>query len=126
LCPFEAESLVKEQIRTNFLCALTESSTVASLVQGFVGGLVAGLVGYVTDIATGTIFEAFKVLNPLIPLLGFVFAVISFFAGIQEAYVTGVFFSLGIVAAGFLFRDFVTIVAGFISIAGLVLSFFKK
>jgi hypothetical protein len=96
------------------------------VIQGFVGGLVAGLVGYVTDIATGAIFEAFKALNPLIPLLGFVFAVISFFTGMQEAYVTGFFFSLGIVTAGFLLRDFVTIVAGFISIAGLVLSFFKR
>lgn len=99
---------------------------IQEIFQGFVGGLIAGLIGYAVDVASGAMFEAFKVFSPLIPILGFVYAIVSFVSGIEEAYITGFFFSCGIVASGFLLSDFVTIVAGAISIAGLIISLFHK
>ena len=91
------------------------ANLLAEVIAGFVGGLVAGILGYATDIATGAIFDAFKIINPLIPLLGIVYAVISFFSGIVEAYIAGILFTLGIIIAGALLGDSVTIIAGIIS-----------
>ena len=102
------------------------ANLLAEVVAGFLGGLIAGIIGYATDIAIGAIFEAFKVFNPLIALLGIVYAIISFFAGIGEAYVAGIFFSLGIISAGWILGDFVIFIAGFISIAGLVLGLLRS
>ena len=93
---------------------------------GFAGGFVAGIVGYTIDIMTGAIFETFKPFNPLIPVYGVVFVIVSFLAGIMDAYYAGFFFSLGIVSAGFLLKDFVTTISGFISLAGVVTSLFMK
>ena len=93
---------------------------------GFVGGLIASIMGYAIDIAIGAIFDAFKPINPLMPLLGLVFAIFSFFAGISKAYIAGIFFSLGIISAGWILGDFITFIAGFISIVGLVLSLFRR
>lgn len=101
------------------------ANPIQKVIQGFVYGLGAGIIGFATDILTGAMFEAFTPFNPLIPLWGLVFAVVTFLAGIAEAYLTGLFFSLGIISAGVLLNDFVTIASGFISIAGLVISLVK-
>lgn len=92
------------------------------VVVGFTGGLVAGVVGYASDIMFGAMFEAFKVFNSLFVFYGIVFSVISFFVGLAEAFYAGLFFSIGIVAAGFMLNDSVTILSGLISIAGVVIS----
>jgi len=52
--------------------------------------------------------------------------VINFILGLSEAYVGGVFFSIGIITSGFLVNDLVTIVSGFISLIGIVLSLIEK
>lgn len=65
-------------------------------------------------------FEAFQPFNPLFAVLGVVYAVVSFLLGIEEGYYAGIFFSLGVIAAGLLLRDFLTTVSGFISIVGIV------
>jgi len=75
---------------------------------------------------TGALFEAFKIFNLLIPLLGLVYAVITFFAGIKEVYVTGFAFFIGIITAGFLLKDFVTSLAGVISLAGIAISYWRS
>jgi hypothetical protein len=98
------------------------TNIIAEIIGGFVGGLIAGIIGYATDISISAIFQAFGTLIPLMILLGFVYSIISFFAGISEAYIAGLFFTLGVISAGWLLADFVTLIAGFISIAGLVLS----
>ena len=61
----------------------------------------------------GTMFEAFKPFNPLFAVYGLVYAIVSFFSGINKAYYTGFFFSFGVISAGFLLSDFVTIISGF-------------
>ena len=88
---------------------------------GFVGGLVAGIVGYATDLATGAILQAFSLFNPWFILLSVIFTIISFLLGIGEAFAAGASFSIGIIVAGYLLKDFVTIIAGFISVFGLLL-----
>ena len=75
---------------------------------------------------TTALFEAFTVISPLIPILGFVFSIITFFSGISKAYLTGFFFSIGIITAGYYLNDFVTLISGFISIAGLIIGFIKQ
>jgi len=96
------------------------------VVEGFTGGFVAGIVGYATDIMFGAMFEAFKVFNSLFVFYGIVFSIVSFLAGLAEAYYAGLFFSIGVVAGGFLLNDSVTILSGFISISGLVISVLMK
>jgi hypothetical protein len=92
------------------------------VVEGFMGGFVAGIIGYATDIMFGAMFEAFKVFNSLFVFYGIVFSIVSFLAGLAEAYYAGLFFSIGVVAAGFLLNDVVTILSGFISVGGVVIS----
>jgi hypothetical protein len=95
-------------------------------ILGFIGGLAARLTGYAAGIATEAIFEAFGSFNPFIPLLGFVFAVVTFFAGIAENVAAGLFFSFGIMVMGGLLHDFGTIVSGLISLVGIVVSLLKS
>jgi hypothetical protein len=59
-------------------------------------------------------------------VLGIFYAIVLFIMGLSEAYATGLFFKVGIIAAGWFLGDAVTIVGGFISIAGLVLSLLRK
>ncbi len=102
------------------------ANPLAKVVGGFTGGLVAGILGYAIDIMFGAIFEAFKVFNSLLVFYGIVFSVISFLVGLAEAYYAGLSFSIGVVAAGFLLNDSVTILSGLISIAGVVVSVLMK
>ena len=102
------------------------ANSIEQIIGGFIGGLVAGLTGYVIDLVIGTMFEAFQPFNPLFAVYGVVFAIVSFLSGIMEAYYVGFFFSFGIISVGFLLNDFVTIVSGFISIGGIVISLFFK
>lgn len=102
------------------------ANPLAKVVGGFTGGLVAGILGYATDIMFGAMFEAFKVFNSLFVFYGIVFSVISFLVGLGEAYYAGLSFSIGVVAAGFLLNDSVTILSGLISIAGVVISILMK
>jgi len=99
---------------------------IQEIIQGSVGGLIAGIMGYMADAVAGAIFESFTIFNPLIPLLGFIYALVTFVSGLKEAYVTGFFFSIGIVAAGFLMTDIGTVISGLISIGGLVFSIIKS
>lgn len=96
------------------------------IIGGFFSGFVAGIIGYVTDVVTGAMFEAFKPFNPMIAVLGVVFAIASFLSGIMEARTAGFFFSFGIISAGVLLSDSVTVLSGIISIAGVVISLAKK
>jgi hypothetical protein len=76
-------------------------------------------------LAIGAIFQAFGSIIPLIALLGIVYTIISFFIGVRDDFLAGVFFSFGIIVSGFVLSDFVTILSGCISIAGLVAVFFS-
>jgi hypothetical protein len=102
------------------------TNILAQIVGGFVSGLMAGIVGYATDIMFGAMFDAFKVFNSLFVFYGIIFFVVSFFAGLAEAYYAGLFFSIGIIVAGFWLKDFVTVLSGVISTAGVVISLFIK
>jgi hypothetical protein len=95
---------------------------IVEAIGGFIGGLVAGLIGYVTDLTFGAVFQAFGTLSSWFILLGIIYAIVSFVMGLAQAYATGLFFTVGIIAAGWFLGDAVTLVGGFISIAGLVLS----
>jgi hypothetical protein len=86
----------------------------------------AGLLGYVVGIITDATFEAFGAFSPLIPILGFVYSIVTFYSGIQDAYVKGVFFSFGIIVAGLLLKDFVTVISGVISMVGLIIGIIKR
>jgi hypothetical protein len=94
--------------------------------EGFFSGLAAGFIGYVTDVVIGTMFEAFQPINPLFAVLGAFYAIVSFLLGIEEEYYAGIFFSFGIITAGFLLSDFLTTVSGCISLVGIVLSLVVK
>jgi hypothetical protein len=102
------------------------ANIVAQAFGGFIGGLVAGLIGYVTELTLGAVFQAFGTLSSWFIVLGIVYAIISFIMGLAEAYTTGLFFTVGIISAGWFLGDAVTVVGGFISIAGLVLSLLRK
>jgi hypothetical protein len=99
---------------------------VEQALGGFIGGFFGGIIGYVTDLMIGTMFQAFEPFFPLYALYGIIYAIFSFLLGIAAAYVAGVFFCLGIITAGFLLNDFVTIVSGLISLSGIILSFLLK
>jgi hypothetical protein len=99
---------------------------IAEAIGGFIGGLLAGLIGYVTDLTLGAVFQAFGTLSSWFIVLGIIYAMVSFIIGLAEAYATGLFFTVGIIAAGWFLGDTVTIVGGFISITGLVLSLIRK
>lgn len=99
---------------------------VKDIIEGFFAGFVAGLLGYVAGIITDAIFEAFGAFSPLIAILGFAYSIVTFYSGIQEAYVKGFFFSFGIIVAGLLLKDFVTILSGVISIVGLIIGIIKR
>ncbi len=101
------------------------ANIIAEAIGGFIGGLVAGLIGYVTDLTLGTVFQAFGTLSSWFIVLVIVYAVISFIMGLAEAYATGLFFTIGIIAVGWVLGDAVTVVGGFILTAGLVLSIFN-
>ena len=98
----------------------------AQVVGGFFSGVFAGFIGYATDIATSAIFGAFKPFSPMIGVLGFVYGIISFFSGIEDAILAGAFFSLGIIVAGFWLNDFVTVISGIISVVGLAIGVGKR
>jgi len=97
----------------------------SQIIGGFIGGLVAGLIGYTVDMAVGAIFSSFGAIKPLFIILGFVYAALSFLIGLGDAYVGGIFFSLGIMALGYLLHDGVTFVGGIISFGGLLFSLYK-
>jgi hypothetical protein len=89
-------------------------------IEGFLTGFfVAGLIGYVIGILTDAIFEALTTIYPLIAILAIAYSIYTFYAGTEEAYGKGFFFSLGIIAIAWLLKDFVTILSGCISILGL-------
>jgi uncharacterized membrane protein len=102
------------------------ANPLAKIVGGFSGGLVAGIVGYAVDIMFGAMFEALKVFNSLFLFYAIIFSVISFFVGLAEAYYAGLFFSIGVIAAGFLLNDSMTILSGLISVAGVAISVLLK
>ena len=102
------------------------ADVITQVLGGFFGGFVAGIIGFVTDLAIGSIFDAFRTISPLFIALGIVYALFSFILGAEEAYVAGVFFSFGIIVSGFLLSDPVTILGGAISFGGLLFSFFKS
>lgn len=89
---------------------------------GFITGLGAGLLGYMVDLVVGASFDALGSALPIIGLLGFIYALGSFFAGLEDAYVAGFFFSFGIITAGMILNDWVTGICGVISIVGIVVS----
>jgi hypothetical protein len=102
------------------------TNIVEETIGGFVSGFGAGIIGYTTGIVTQSLFEAFSPFSPLIAILSVFYGIVTFFTGINEAYVAGVFFSIGVVSAGWLLGDAVTIISGLISIAGLVLGVIKS
>lgn len=102
------------------------ADVISQVLGGFFGGLIAGIMGFVTDLAVGSIFDAFQTISPLFIALGFVYAIFSFILGAEEAYVAGVFFALGIIGAGLLLSDPVTIIGGALSFGGLLFSYFKS
>lgn len=97
----------------------------AEIIGGLFGGFIAGITGYAIDSIMGATFEAFGSIIPLMALLGALYAIFSFLAGVSEAYLAGILFTIGIIGSGLLLGDLVTTMAGMISITGLVLSFFK-
>ena len=102
------------------------ADAITQAIGGLFGGLFAGFVGFAVDLAVGSILDAFRTISPLFIALGIVYAIFSFILGTEEAYVAGVFFALGIIGAGFLLSDPVTIIGGAISFGGLLFSFFKS
>jgi hypothetical protein len=100
------------------------ANPIEQIIGGFIGGFIAGIIGYAIDLVIGTMFQAFQPFNPLFAVYGVVFAIVSFLSGMMKAYYAGFFFSFGIISAGFLLNDFVTIVSGLISIIGIVISLF--
>ncbi len=74
----------------------------------------------------GSILEAFRTISPLFIVLGIAYAFVSFILGVEEAYVAGVFFAVGIIASGLLLSDPVTIIGGALSFGGLLFSYFKR
>jgi hypothetical protein len=91
------------------------------IVEGIIGGFIGGVVGFATDIMIGAMLETFKSYNFAIAVLAVVYPIASFLSGLKEAYVAGFFFSLGIILAGVVLNDFVTILLGFLSMAGLAI-----
>lgn len=89
-------------------------------------GFAVGITGYAIALVVGALFEAFKPFNPLFGVYGIVYAAISFLSGIKEAYFAGLFFSIGVISAGFLLSDSLTIASGFISIGGIVVSLYFR
>ena len=102
------------------------ANLIAEAIGGFIGGLAAGLIGYVTDLTFGAVFQAFGTISSWFIVLGIVYAIVSFIMGSADAYATGFFFTVGIIAAGWFLGDAVTVVGGFISIAGLILSLIRR
>jgi hypothetical protein len=102
---------------------LAKPNLIEQIIGGLGSGFFAGMIGYATDLAVEAMFEAFKSFNPLFIVFGALYAIVSFTAGTKKAYVAGVSFSVGIIAAGYVLSDFVTIVSGVISIVGTILSF---
>jgi len=96
---------------------------VAEAIGGFVGGLVAGFVGYVEGAVDGALFQAFGSIIPVIAVLGIIYAVISFFAGVTKAIFAGAFFCIGIILAGALLNDLSTVAMGIIALVGLIIGF---
>lgn len=89
---------------------------------GFVTGLGAGLFSYMVDLVVGASFDALGSVLPVIGFLGFIYALGSFFAGLEEAYVAGFFFSLGIITVGLVLNDWITVICGIIPIVGIAVS----
>jgi len=102
------------------------ADVITQVLGGFLGGFVAGIMGFAVDLVVGSILDAFRTISPLFIALGIIYAIFSFILGTEEAYVAGVFFALGIIGAGFLLSDPVTIIGGAISFGGLLFSFFKS
>jgi hypothetical protein len=102
------------------------ANPIKQIVGGWLAGFAVGITGYALDLVIGAMFEAFRPFNPLFGVYGFVYAIVSFLSGLNEAYYAGFFFSFGIISAGFLLSDFLTIVSGFISISGIVISIYFR
>jgi hypothetical protein len=98
---------------------------IAQVIGGLIAGFIAGFVGYTADLAIGAIFNAFSSILPALILFGAVYGLISFLAGISDAVIGGLFFSIGIMLTGFAVGDAVTILGGVIAIVALLLAFFK-
>lgn len=63
----------------------------------------------------GSIFDAFGSIIPSLILFGVIYTIISFVARISDAIVTGLFFSVGVMLAGWIVHDAVTFAGGFIA-----------
>ena len=97
----------------------------AQVIGGLIAGFVAGLIGYMVDLATGVIFEAFGSMIPALIAFGAIYGLISFLIGINDAIIGGFFFSFGIILTGFAVGDVVTILSGVIAIVAVVIAFFR-
>ena len=97
---------------------------IKQITAGFVSGFGAGIMGYAVGLVIVAMFTAFQPFYPLLAVYGLVFTIVCFVLGITEAYYAGVFFSFGVIAAGFLIGDLVTTVSGFISLIGILISLF--
>jgi hypothetical protein len=97
------------------------ANPIAQSIGGFFSGLLAGITGYMVDLGMGTAFQAFQPFNPFFLFYGLLYAFFSFVLGLMDAYYAGFFFSNGIISAGLLLSDSVTIISGVISTTGIVL-----
>ena len=97
---------------------------IAQVVGGVIGGFIAGIMGYTVDLMFGGIFDAFGSVIPAIALFGAIYGAVSFFIGISKASVAGIFFSTGIIFAGWALGDLVTGAGGVIAVAVSVVMFF--
>lgn len=98
---------------------------IAQVVGGLIGGFFTGIIGYTGDLALGAIFDAFGSIIPAIALFGAIYAIISFLIGISEASVAGLFFSIGIILAGWALSDLVTVAGGVIALVVVIVVLFK-
>lgn len=97
---------------------------IAQVVGGVIGGFIAGIMGYTVDLMLGGILDAFGSVIPAIVLFGAIYGAVSFFIGISKASVAGIFFSTGIILAGWAVGDLVTGAGGVIALAVIVVMFF--
>jgi len=94
---------------------------IPQIIGGLIAGLVAGLIGYIVDMAIGAIINAFGSIIPSLILFGAIYGLISFFAGVGDAVVGGLFFSFGVILAGWALNDTVTFVGGLIAFVAVLI-----
>ena len=102
------------------------ASSVKEIILGLFAGVIAGLIGWAIDLTIGAYFESFGSPNLLLVMIGVVYVIVSFSYGMEKAYYGGIFFSVGIILAGLLLRDSVTVISGLISLVGIAISLFRK